>query len=186
MVTQLWEVTNIKKMLDTIALDLDLAPDNRPPFGMMIEVPGVLWQLNDYLPLVDFFSFGTNDLVQYLLCVDRNSSHVGHLYCEHHPVVIRFMSQVFGIVQASGKALTVCGEMAGSPIGILILLALGFRSLSVVPQRAYVVRYISKRVTPETLGRIREYILQESNSNFIQSFLTRELEKIHPDLLAVE
>jgi len=186
MVTQLWEVDSVRQMMDSIAEELELAPDNRPPLGMMIEVPGVFWQLDDFLPRVDFLSFGTNDLVQYLLCVDRNSSHVGHLYCEHHPIVIRFLEQVFKKVHEAGKSITVCGEMAGSPLGILILLALGYTQMSVVPQRAYVVRYIAKRVTADALARIRAEILHEPNTNLIQSFLGRELGLIHPDLLLID
>jgi phosphoenolpyruvate-protein phosphotransferase len=186
MVTQLWEVDAVKQMVESIATDIGLPAGDRPPLGMMIEVPGVYWQLDDYLPRVDFLSFGTNDLIQYLLCVDRNSSHVGHLYCEHHPVVIRFLDEVLRKVSTSGKSITVCGEMAGNPLGILILLALGYTHMSVVPQRAYVVRYIAKRVSSAVLERIRDYILQEPNTHMIQSLLGRELEAIHPDLLAVD
>jgi len=186
MVTQVWEIDTVRQMIDTIANEIGLPQNTRPPLGMMIEVPGVFWQLDDYLPRVDFLSFGTNDLIQYLLCVDRNSSHVGHLYCEHHPVVIRFLDDVLRKVGASGKSITVCGEMAGNPLGILILLALGYTQMSVVPQRAYVVRYIAKRVGEAALKRIREYILREPNTHMIQSMLGRELEAIHPDLLAVD
>jgi phosphotransferase system enzyme I (PtsP) len=186
MVTQLWEVDSVRQMMDSISEELELAPDNRPPLGMMIEVPGIFWQLDDFLPRIDFLSFGTNDLVQYLLCVDRNSSHVGHLYCEHHPIVIRFLAEVHKKVHAAGKSITVCGEMAGSPLGILILLALGYQQMSVVPQRAYVVRYIAKRISAAALARIRVEILHEPNTNQIQSFLGRELQAIHPDLMLID
>lgn len=186
MVTQVWEVDSVRQMVDSIGAELGLPAGDRPPLGMMIEVPGVFWQLDDFLPKVDFLSFGTNDLVQYLLCVDRNSSHVGHLYCEHHPIVIRFLDSVFRKVSAAGKSITVCGEMAGNPMGILILLAIGYTHMSVVPQRAYVVRYIAKRISSDTLRHIYQTIMAESNPHMIQSFLGREVEAIHPDLLLVD
>lgn len=186
MVTQIWELDTVRQMINSIGSEIGLPDGDRPPLGMMIEVPGVFWQLDDFLSRVDFLSFGTNDLVQYLLCVDRNSSHVGHLYCEHHPIVIRFLDSVFRKVHAAGKSITVCGEMAGNPLGILILLAIGYGQMSVVPQRAYVVRYIAKRIPPATLARIYATIMAESNTQLIQSYLSRELESIHPDLLLVD
>lgn len=186
MITQVNEVDSVRQMIDSIGSEIGLAHGDRPPLGMMIEVPGVFWQLDDFLPKVDFLSFGTNDLVQYLLCVDRNSSHVGHLYCEHHPIVIRFLDSVFRKVHAAGKSITVCGEMAGNPMGVLILMAIGYAQMSVVPQRAYVVRYIAKRIQKKTLERIYKTIIAESNLHMIQSYLGRELEAIHPDLLSVD
>ncbi|HSQ42798.1 MAG TPA: phosphoenolpyruvate--protein phosphotransferase [Fibrobacteraceae bacterium] len=186
MVTQLWEMDTVRQMLDAIATELEIPSDHRPPLGMMIEVPGVYWQLDDYLSRVDFLSFGTNDLVQYLLCVDRNSSHVGHLYCEHHPIVVRFLHDVQQKVAAAGKSVTVCGEMAGSPIGILILMALGYRQFSVFPQRAYVVRYIAKSLHLRDLEQIKESLLKAPTTHAIQSLLNQELQKIHPDLLALD
>lgn len=184
MVTQIWEIDTVRRLMDSLAQELEMPAGNRPPLGMMIEVPGVIWQLEDYLPKVDFLSFGTNDLIQYLLCVDRNSSHVGHLYSEHHPVVIRFLEEVRRKVK--GKSITVCGEMAGNPMGILILLALGYEHLSVLPQRAFVVRYIAKRIGKQALAELKAELLAESNPNAIQSRLGRELQEIHPDLLSVD
>lgn len=186
MVTQLWEVDTVREMLDTLISEHKISPSFRPSLGMMVEVPGVYWLLDHFLRKVDFLSIGTNDLVQYLLAVDRNSAHVGHLYCEHHPVVIRFLNDLLRKVRSHGKSVTICGEMAGSPVGILILLALGFDHLSVLPQRASVVRFIARRLTSEKLMEIRKFLLQESNAFNIQNFLIHELEGIHPDLLLID
>lgn len=184
MVTQMWEIDTVRRIMDSIARELGMDANNRPPLGMMIEVPGVIWQLDDFLARVDFLSFGTNDLIQYLLCVDRNSSHVGHLYAEHHPIVIRFLDEVRKKVQS--KSITVCGEMAGNPMGILILLALGYDHLSVLPQRAFLVRYIAKRIGVRKLAELREELLRESNCSAMQSRLGSVLQEIHPDLLTID
>jgi phosphotransferase system enzyme I (PtsP) len=186
MITQLWEVESAREVLESVCDELGIHRNERPALGMMLEVPGVLWQLDDYMERVDFMSLGTNDLVQYLLTVDRNSSSVKHLYCEHHPVVVRFLDEVLKRTKAKECDMTVCGEMAGTPVGLLILLALGYTKFSVLPERAFLVRYISKKVTLEQLAQIREFILAEQHANHILTFLDAELEKINPDLLTID
>lgn len=186
MVTQLWELDTAREILVAACNSMGLHPNERPALGMMIEVPGVIYQLHDFLERVDFVSLGTNDLIQYLLTVDRNSAQVSHLYCEHHPIVIRFLDDLFQRVRAENKDITVCGEMGGNPLGLLILLALGFRKLSVLPERAFLVRALCKRLTEEMLTRIRHTILNESRPGDIQAFLNKELEAIYPELLQMD
>lgn len=186
MVTQLWEVETAREILEGACNELGLHVNERPALGMMLEVPGVLYQLREFLEKVDFISLGTNDLIQYLLTVDRNSTHVGHIYCEHHPIVVRFLEDVIQKVRAAGKDLTVCGEMAGNPVGLLILLALGYRKFSVLPERAYLVRYICRNLTEARLSRIRQFILAEPHLTPMQTFLNRELELIHPELTIMD
>lgn len=186
MVTQLWELDTAREILVSTCNTMGLHPNERPALGMMIEVPGVIYQLHEFLERVDFVSLGTNDLIQYLLSVDRNSAQVSHLYCEHHPIVIRFLDDLFQRVRAENKDITVCGEMGGNPLGLLILLALGYRKLSVLPERAFLVRALCKRLTEEHLTRIRIAILNESRPNDIQAFLNKELESIYPELLQMD
>lgn len=186
MVTQLWELDTAREILVSTCNSMGLHPNERPALGMMIEVPGVIYQLHDFLERVDFVSLGTNDLIQYLLTVDRNSSQVSHLYCEHHPIIIRFLDDLFQRVRVENKDITVCGEMGGNPLGLLILLSLGFRKLSVLPERAFLVRALCKRLTEEQLTRIRLQILNESRPSDIQAFLNKELESVYPELLQLD
>jgi phosphotransferase system, enzyme I, PtsP len=186
MVTQRWELNTAKDILANICNELGLHRNERPAMGMMLEVPGVMYQLEEFLSLVDFISLGTNDLIQYLLTVDRNSAQVGHMYCEHHPIVVRFLNDVINRVEAVNKDLTVCGEMAGNPMGLLILLALGFRKFSVTPDRAYLVRFITKKVDQASLDLLREKILEENDSQGMRSLLRQELENISPMLLEID
>lgn len=186
MVTQLWELDTAREILVSTCNSMGLHPNERPALGMMVEVPGVIYQLHDFLERVDFVSLGTNDLIQYLLTVDRNSAQVSHLYCEHHPIVIRFLDDLFQRVRVENKDITVCGEMGGNPLGLLILLALGYRKLSVLPERAFLVRALCKRLTERQLADIRFAILKESRPGDIQAYLNKQLESIYPELLQMD
>lgn len=186
MITRSWELEVANDTLLKICNKLGLNRDETPTLGMMIEVPGVVYQLEDYLELVDFISLGTNDLIQYLLAIDRNNASVGHMYCEYHPIVIRFLDDVINRVMALNKDITVCGEMGGNPMGLLILLALGYRKISVTPERAYLVSYITKRISQAKLDILRKQILTEKKSSNIRVILRQQLESIDPILLDLD
>ena len=84
-------------------------------------------------PEVDFFSVGTNDLIQYLLAVDRTDPRVSGLYEPLHPAVLRTLAQIAGAARSQDRPLSVCGEMAGQPLEAVLLVGLGFRELSMAP-----------------------------------------------------
>ena len=91
--------------------------------GMMIEVPAVVLQLDSYVDLADFFSVGSNDLVQYLLAVDRNNEQVRNLYSPLHPAVMRALSQIVEFSSHRNVPLSICGEMAGKKLTALALIS---------------------------------------------------------------
>jgi len=186
MITQTWEISAAKDIIESACNELGLHRNERPALGMMLEVPGVIYQMEDFMEMVDFVSLGTNDLIQYLLSVDRNSQQVGHMYCEYHPIVVRFLHEVIQHVTELEKDITVCGEMAGNPMGLLILLALGYRKFSVTPERSYVVRYICRHIQPEHLVSLREKILQESSVQNMRLLLNDELSRIDKSLLEID
>lgn len=101
--------------------------------GVMIETPAAVFNLDRILPLVDFISIGTNDLVQYVLAVDRNNENVMDHYKPTMPVIIRILDQILRAAQAAGKPVSLCGELASDPLWTPLLLGLGFRHLSVSP-----------------------------------------------------
>jgi phosphotransferase system enzyme I (PtsP) len=116
----------------------------RPPVGIMIEVPSAVYQIPAMAERVDYFSIGTNDLTQYLLAVDRNNSRVANLYQTLHPAVLLAIRQVIDEAHRLGKPVSVCGEMAGDPAAALALLGLGIDSLSMnasnLPRVKWVIR----------------------------------------------
>ena len=101
-----------------------------PRVGIMVEVPSAVYQIDELIQLVDFASIGSNDLTQYLLAVDRNNDRVAKLYDSLHTAVLMAINYVVKRVQAAGRPVGVCGEMAGDPASALLLLAMGVDSLS--------------------------------------------------------
>ncbi|TNF88262.1 MAG: phosphoenolpyruvate-protein phosphotransferase PtsP, partial [Gammaproteobacteria bacterium] len=101
-----------------------------PKIGAMIEVPSAVYQIDDICKLVDFVSIGTNDLTQYLLAVDRNNENVADLYSSLHPAVLKAMCQIVRGALDNDTPVSVCGELAGDPLGVMALLGMGIDSLS--------------------------------------------------------
>lgn len=119
-----------------------------PPLGVMIEVPVVLFELDGFAPLVDFFSLGTNDLTQYLTAVDRSNPRVASL-CDHlDPAVLGAIHQAVTRVHGFDKSVSVCGELAGDPAGALLLVGMGVGHLSVaasaLPRVKWAIRSIRR------------------------------------------
>ncbi|HET6149278.1 MAG TPA: phosphoenolpyruvate--protein phosphotransferase [Polyangia bacterium] len=123
------------------------------PLGAMIEVPGAALIARALAREVDFFSLGTNDLVQYVLAADRENETVARYYQPLHPGVLRLIDLVVGAATASGRPLTICGDMAGDPFYTPLLLGLGLRELSVAPGEMLEVK---NRIRDADLGAARE------------------------------
>jgi len=149
----------------------ELLPNNpaldfkRPLVGVMIEVPALLYQLDAIAPKVDFFSVGTNDLTQYLLAVDRNNPRVANLYDSFNPGLLHALQHVVNRCNELRKPVSVCGEMAGDPGGALLLVAMGYRSLS---------------MSTHNLDKVR-WILRHLDSKMLQVLLTQVMSATHPD-----
>ena len=101
-----------------------------PQVGVMVEVPSAVYQARALARRVDFLSVGSNDLTQYLLAVDRNNARVADLYHSYHPAVLRALAMVADAARAEGKSVGICGELAGEPMGAVLLLAMGYDILS--------------------------------------------------------
>ncbi len=101
-----------------------------PKIGAMIEVPSAVYQIEDICSMVDFVSIGTNDLTQYLLAVDRNNENVAELFSSLHPAVLKAMQQIVTGAARSKTPVSVCGELAGDPLGVMALLGMGIDTLS--------------------------------------------------------
>jgi phosphotransferase system enzyme I (PtsI) len=136
MVTSVEELTRVRAILTSTASDLRAAgiPCRADvPLGAMIEVPAAALTMDAIAEACDFVSIGTNDLVQYLLGVDRDNSRVGGLYDPFHPGVLRIIAEVVSRAQARGRDVSLCGELAGDPQTTKLLVGLGLRMLSMSP-----------------------------------------------------
>ena len=186
MVTNLWEVETAKEIIEDLAKEIGIASGDLPKLGVMMEVPAMVYQLDEYNDLIDFMSIGTNDLIQYLLAVDRNSNMVGHLYSAFHPAVLRLLNEVHLKSHYLGMDVSVCGELAGTPSGALSLLALGYNQLSVAPSNVPTVRYLCNRIDKDLINTVRHKILNIRKKSEIERYMIETLESIDPALIEIE
>src|SRR5205085_2068333 len=105
------------------------------PIGAMIETPSAAVTTDHLSDCCDFFSIGTNDLIQYAFAADRENPDVGHLYHPLHPAVLRLLRQAVDGATRAGKPISICGDMAGDPAFTWVLLGLGVRELSMAPHQ---------------------------------------------------
>jgi phosphotransferase system, enzyme I, PtsP len=139
--------------------------------GIMVEVPSAVWLAPRLIEEVDFFSIGTNDLIQYLLAADRNNPRVAHLYEPLHPAVLGAVAEVVSVARGAGKQVSICGEMASDPLATVLLLGMGLDSLSLSPLFIPVVRKIIRDSNFNTARQIAHDILQMVSVQEIKGYL---------------
>ncbi|MDR5868138.1 phosphoenolpyruvate--protein phosphotransferase [Halomonas koreensis] len=161
MITNVDEVDDALRLLDRAIRELgeDGVAVARPKVGVMIEVPATLYQLEPLAERVDFFSVGSNDLTQYLLAVDRNNPRVADLYDACHPAVLSAMARLAQEARALGVPTSVCGELAGDPAGALLLMGMGFDTLSMNAPSLPKVRAAIRRVSQSAAEALVDEIL---------------------------
>lgn len=119
----------------------------KPLIGVMIEVPSMLYLLDDLADKIDFCSVGSNDLTQYMLAVDRNNSRVAALYDYFHPAILRALKSIINKTAFHGIATSICGELAGDPGGAILLFAMGYRQLSMNANSLAKIKWLMRKIT---------------------------------------
>jgi phosphoenolpyruvate-protein phosphotransferase (PTS system enzyme I) len=145
------------------------------PVGLNLEVPGAALVADLLAPEVEFFSVGTNDLVQYLLAADRNDPRVAGVYQPLHPAVLRTLAQVVAAADGQHVPLSVCGEMAADPLQALLLAGLGFRELSMSPAAIPRVKAAVRAVRADRARDVARRTLTLRTAEEIEELLVREL-----------
>jgi phosphotransferase system enzyme I (PtsP) len=174
MISSLEELRRAKELLAEAKAELykeGLEHNPKIEVGMMVEVPSAVWLAARLAREVDFFSIGTNDLIQYLLAADRNNPKVAHLYEAFHPAVISALSEVINVARAADKEVGICGEMASDPLATLLLVGLGLDELSLSPLFIPVVRKLVREVDYQTARQTAREILQMSSVQEIKGYL---------------
>jgi len=146
-----------------------------PKIGVMIEVPSAIFQLEKILQYVDFISVGSNDLTQYLLAVDRNNARVERFYNTFHPSVLQAIWQIAKLTKQHHKALSLCGELASDPLATILLVGMGFDSLSMnaaaLPRIKWIIRGISFTDCQEVLEKTLKMDRSASIKRYLQETL---------------
>jgi len=143
--------------------------------GVNLEVPSAAVVADRLAAEVDFFSVGTNDLIQYLLAVDRTDPRVSGLYEPLHPAVLRTLAGIARAAEAAGRALSVCGEMAGQPEQAVLLVGLGFRSLSMAPQAIPRVKEALRAVSAKDAADLAARCLDLASGAEIEALVKESL-----------
>ena len=178
MVTQISEITRTQALMEEAADELraegvDFAPDC--PVGAMIETPAAAMMAGELAQHADFFSIGTNDLVQYTLAVDRGSSRLAHLYNPFHPAVVRQLDLIAQVGKRDGIEVSVCGELAAHPLGAFLLIGLGIRALSVGPAALAEIKKVIRSVHEEKARAAIPAVLGAQTPEAVVSILTEHL-----------
>ncbi len=149
MVTSLDEVDEARRLIERAGREVEEMIGYeipKPRIGIMLEVPSMVFMLPHLAKRVDFISVGTNDLTQYITAVDRNNTRVANIYDSLHPAMLRALAMIAREAEIHGIDLRLCGEMAGDPMCVAILIGLGYRHLSMNGRSVARVKYLLRRI----------------------------------------
>jgi phosphotransferase system enzyme I (PtsI) len=184
LVSTLAELRQARAELDDVIAELKaqgFPVRENTPVGIMVEVPSAALMADHLAKEVDFFSIGTNDLIQYTLAVDRTNETVADLYSAADPSVLRLITLVVRAARDRGIEVSVCGTMGGDPLYTLLLTGLGIRALSMPPHQIPEIKRIIRGVSIEDARRVADEALKLESSDAIVSLLHETLNHALPD-----
>ena len=185
MVSNIKEVRLARQLVSQAQDDLraeGIPFDEKIKVGIMIEVPAAAVVAEDLAAEVDFLSIGTNDLIQYLLAVDRGNDIVSDLYQEFHPAVVRFLRRIIQRGKSAGAVVGMCGEMAGDPLATILLVGLGLDSFSVVPDIIPEIKKIIRSIHYSEAVHVAERVCAMDTEDEIRSYLHSVMSRKFPEI----
>ena len=174
MISGVGEIIRAKEFLNKAKTELQdrgIDFDQNIKVGCMIETPSAVTICDMLADEVDFFSVGTNDLVQYLLAVDRINNEISYLYEPHHPAVIRAIEQITRVSKEKSVEVTLCGEIAGDPHFLPLLIGLGVDALSATSTMLPELKFFGRRFTMEEVNELRSKIMEMRRPSRIKECL---------------
>ncbi|MGF7101141.1 phosphoenolpyruvate--protein phosphotransferase [Borreliella kurtenbachii] len=176
MLTRYEEIETIEYFVNNAKINLKsrgLPFDENLEVGCMIEVPSAALISSKLANKLKFFSIGTNDLTQYVLAVDRGNQKISNLYDKYNPAVLKLIKKVLDDGVSSGIDVSVCGELGGDDAGALILVGLGFRSLSMIPGATLRIKYLLKKYTVMELEELANKVLNSDSERETLSYFDK-------------
>lgn len=180
MISGVPEVRQAKKLLNEVKAELKrkkIKFNEKVKIGIMIEVPAATYIADLLAKEVDFFSIGTNDLIQYTLAIDRVNEHVSYLYEPLHPAIIRTLYSLVKSARNAGVDIAMCGEMAGEPAYLPVLIGLGISNLSMSPSSVLKVKKVIRELSREDCEKVLEEILEMDTAKVIADHVNKFLVK---------
>jgi len=184
MISGLQEIQASREILQEVMAELDheaVPYDRDMEVGIMIEVPSAVAVADILAKYVDFFSIGTNDLIQYTLAIDRVNEHVAYMYKPFHPAILRMIQQAVKAANKAGIPVALCGEMAADPLCAFILLGLDIEGLSMnaggIPRIKKVIRSISIKDSKAAL----KHIFKLETAEEVRTYISKKVAALLPD-----
>ncbi|MBA3480799.1 MAG: phosphoenolpyruvate--protein phosphotransferase [Pirellulales bacterium] len=184
LISTMLELRQAKMVLADAMEDLEeegIPFDRNMQVGMMVEVPSAVVMMDRFCEESDFFSIGTNDLIQYCLAVDRSNKDVAALYTAADPAVIRLIDMAVKTANAHGRPISMCGQMCGNPLYTMLLLGIGLRTLSVTPSAIPEVKRVCRSVSIEQCERVAEQVRALETARDVKTYLKEELSRVFPE-----
>lgn len=185
MISTLAEIRQCKLVLNEVQEDLHDAGvpfNDRIPVGTMIEVPSAAILADQFAREVDFFSIGTNDLVQYTLAADRTNENLAQLYSPADPAVLRLIRMIVDAAHKHNIEVNICGEMSGDSLYTLLLLGMGLRQLSLTPQHIPEIKTVIRSVTLTEAKRVAEEALRLESARDVLTYLREQNRRLVPEM----
>ena len=188
MVCCMEEVDQALQIVEEVKAELKLKKqpfDKNIEIGIMIETPSAALIANRLAEKVDFFSIGTNDLVQYTLAVDRSSDIMAYLYQPAHPAILSLIKHVSEVARTHGIWVSICGEMAGDPLYTALLVGMGIHELSMSPVSMGPIRRIIRKIKMHEVEEIAEKALLCNTAEEALEHSVNYLKRIDPDIFSL-
>ncbi len=193
MISDLEEVRKAKKILEDVENELErdgIDYDKNLEVGIMVEVPSCAILANDFAKEVDFFSIGSNDLTQYILAVDRTNQLVASIYDHLHPAVLKAIEGIIDAAHRQNKWVGVCGEIAGDPLAIPVLIGLQVDELSaspiVIPEVKKVIRTLSLKESKVIAKKCIGFSTSREVRRYLEDIVDTKLTAVRDLILAVD
>ena len=190
MISGVAEIREVKRILRQVKQELvaeGSSIDDNTEIGIMIEVPSAVMMADKLAEEVEFFSIGTNDLIQYAMAIDRVNERVTYLYDPLHPAILRLIKHVVDAGHKAGIKVAMCGEMAGDPAYSMILLGLGLDELSMTPLAIPRVKRIIRSATLKESRELLNTVMTFSTVGEIETYVRNYMvEKFPEDFLVIE
>jgi phosphotransferase system enzyme I (PtsI) len=182
MISGLGELRQVKALLKEVQTDLAADAPTDIRIGCMIELPSAVLMADKLAKEVDFFSIGTNDLIQYSLAIDRTNDHVAYLYTPFHPAILRSVKMVMDAGRQAGIPVAMCGSLAAEPLFIPLLVGLGLRIVSMAPTSIPTVKSIIRTISCAEAEKLTNLALDAGTAGEVEDMVRNHMKNnLGPD-----